>query len=39
VGFGPARVAVLLFEAADTLFGHRAEVEDGHDRYANLEVC
>jgi len=30
--------AVLLFDEADALFGKRSEVEDSHDRYANLEV-
>ena len=30
--------AVLLFDEADALFGHRSEVRDSHDRYANLEV-
>jgi hypothetical protein len=30
--------AVLLFDEADALFGQRAEVEDAHDRYANVEV-
>ena len=29
---------VLLFDEADALFGHRSEVRDSHDRYANLEV-
>ncbi|MGN6108145.1 MAG: ATP-binding protein [Kofleriaceae bacterium] len=30
--------AVLLFDEADALFGKRAEVERGADRWANLEV-
>jgi hypothetical protein len=30
--------AMLLFDEADALFGARAEVRDGHDRYANIEV-
>jgi hypothetical protein len=30
--------AVLLFDEADALFGKRSEVEDSHDRYANIEV-
>jgi hypothetical protein len=30
--------AVLLFDEGDSLFGHRAEVEKGTDRYANMEV-
>jgi len=29
---------VLLFDEADALFGKRAEVKDGRDRYANMEV-
>jgi SpoVK/Ycf46/Vps4 family AAA+-type ATPase len=29
---------VLLFDEADALFGHRSEVKDSHDRYANIEV-
>jgi SpoVK/Ycf46/Vps4 family AAA+-type ATPase len=29
---------VLLFDEADALFGKRSEVEDSHDRYANIEV-
>jgi SpoVK/Ycf46/Vps4 family AAA+-type ATPase len=28
----------LLFDEADALFGKRAEVRDGRDRYANIEV-
>lgn len=30
--------AVLLFDEGDSLFGRRAEVEKGTDRYANMEV-
>ena len=30
--------AILLFDEADALFGHRTEVNDSHDRYANIEV-
>jgi hypothetical protein len=30
--------AVLLFDEADAVFGKRSEVQDSHDRYANLEV-
>jgi SpoVK/Ycf46/Vps4 family AAA+-type ATPase len=30
--------AVLYFEEADALFGKRLEVNDGHDRYANMEI-
>jgi len=30
--------AILLFDEADALFGKRGEVEDSHDRYANIEV-
>lgn len=30
--------AVLLFDEAEALFGKRSEVQDAHDRYANLEV-
>jgi hypothetical protein len=29
---------VLLFDEADALFGKRSEVQDSHDRYANIEV-
>lgn len=28
--------AILFFDEADSLFGHRSEVKDSHDRYANL---
>ena len=30
--------AILFFDEADALFGHRTEVRDSHDRYANIEV-
>ncbi len=30
--------AVLFFDEADALFGKRSEVNDSHDRYANIEV-
>ncbi|NET61842.1 MAG: ATP-binding protein [Symploca sp. SIO2E6] len=30
--------AVLLFDEADALFGKRTQVQDSHDRYANVEV-
>lgn len=30
--------AILLFDEADALFGKRSEVQDAHDRYANIEV-
>lgn len=30
--------AVLLFDEADAIFGKRSEVQDSHDRYANIEV-
>jgi AAA+ superfamily predicted ATPase len=30
--------AVVLFDEADALFGKRSEVQDAHDRYANIEV-
>ena len=30
--------AVLLLDEADALFGKRSEVQDSHDRYANIEV-
>ncbi len=29
---------MLLFDEADALFGKRTEVNDAHDRYANIEV-
>ena len=29
---------ILLFDEADALFGKRSEVNDSHDRYANLDV-
>ncbi|MGZ5911088.1 MAG: ATP-binding protein [Reyranella sp.] len=31
--------AILLFDEADALFGKHSEVEDSHDRYANVEVA
>ena len=34
----PANI-VLLFDEADELFGHRTEVKDAHDRYANMEAA
>ena len=30
--------AILLFDEADALFGKRSEVQDSHDRHANIEV-
>ena len=30
--------AVLFFDEADALFGKRSEVNDSHDRYANIEI-
>ncbi len=33
------RQSVLLFDEADALFGKRTEVQDAHDRYANLETA
>jgi SpoVK/Ycf46/Vps4 family AAA+-type ATPase len=30
--------AILLFDEADALFGKRTEVEDSHDRYADIEL-
>jgi hypothetical protein len=30
--------AVLFFDEADALFGKRSEVNDAHDRYANIEI-
>ncbi|MBD1823537.1 ATP-binding protein [Cyanobacteria bacterium FACHB-DQ100] len=30
--------AILLFDEADALFGKRSEVQDSHDRYANIEI-
>ncbi len=29
---------ILFFDEADSLFGRRSEVNDAHDRYANIEV-
>ena len=31
--------AILFFDEADALFGKRSEVNDAHDRYANIEVA
>ena len=31
--------AILLFDEADALFGKRSEVEDSHDRYADVEAA
>jgi SpoVK/Ycf46/Vps4 family AAA+-type ATPase len=31
--------AILFFDEADALFGRRSEVQDAHDRYANIEVA
>ncbi len=31
--------AVLFFDEADALFGKRSEVQDAHDRYANIETA
>jgi hypothetical protein len=30
---------VLLFDEADAIFGKRSDVQDAHDRYANVEVA
>ncbi len=30
--------AILLFDEADALFGKRTQVQDSHDRYANIEI-
>jgi SpoVK/Ycf46/Vps4 family AAA+-type ATPase len=30
--------AILFFDEADALFGKRFEVQDSHDRYANIEI-
>lgn len=30
--------AILFFDEADALFGKRSEVQDAHDRYANVEI-
>ena len=39
--FGAAAAGdlVLFFDEADALFGKRSEVNDAHDRYANIEVA
>ena len=31
--------AILFFDEADSLFGKRTEVQDAHDRYANIETA
>ncbi|MGD9703045.1 MAG: Pvc16 family protein [Acidimicrobiia bacterium] len=31
--------AILLFDEADALFGRRTDVDEAHDRYANLETA
>ncbi len=31
--------AILFFDEADAIFGKRSEVQDAHDRYANIEVA
>jgi hypothetical protein len=31
--------AILFFDEADALFAKRTEVQDSHDRYANLEIA
>jgi hypothetical protein len=38
--FGAAEEAsaILFFDEADALFGKRSEVQDAHDRYANVET-
>ncbi|WP_260706865.1 ATP-binding protein [Edaphobacter flagellatus] len=33
-----AQGAILFFDEADALFGKRTEVQDAHDKYANIEV-
>lgn len=33
-----AQRAILFFDEADALFGKRTEVQDAHDKYANVEV-
>jgi SpoVK/Ycf46/Vps4 family AAA+-type ATPase len=30
--------AILFFDEADALFGKRSEVQDSHNRYANIEI-
>lgn len=30
--------SILLFDEADSLFGKRSDVQDSHDRYANVEI-
>jgi len=38
--FGEARAAnaILFFDECDALFGKRTQVQDAHDRYANIEI-
>ena len=31
--------AILFFDEADALFGKRTDVEDAHDRYANVDIA
>ena len=33
-----ASSVILFFDEADALFGHRTEIRDSHDRYANIEI-
>ena len=35
---GEGSNAILLFDEADSMFGKRTEVNDSHDRYANMET-
>jgi MoxR-like ATPase len=35
---GQTSNAILFFDEADAIFGKRTEVQDAHDRYANIEV-
>ena len=35
---GRSSNAILFFDEADAIFGKRTEVQDAHDRYANIEV-
>ena len=35
---GRSSNAILFFDEADAIFGKRIEVQDAHDRYANIEV-
>jgi hypothetical protein len=36
--FSLAVDVILFFDEADALFGKRSEVQDAHDRYANIEI-